>query len=152
MSNLILPKSRNAGLGSEKLIFFERVIDGHIIIPPVVSAPLPVCRLPQGHDRKNPNCLCGYVRKEANSAKELEAVSRRKEAQRKVDFARVDEKHLRIMEAKMRAIRERLHTRMSQTHSQFEKDFIRGALKSLEQGEKSWRPRQVDGHFHIEEG
>jgi hypothetical protein len=153
ISKLLLPRrSRNAGLGSEKLIYFERLRDGHLIIPPVVNAPLPTCRLPQGHDRNNPNCLCGYVRREANSVRELEAVSKRKEAQRQADFARIDEVHVRRMEAKTAEIRRRLHHRMQETHSQFEKDFIRGALKQLEAGEKNWRPRKIEGHFHIEEG
>ena len=145
-------RSRNAGLGSEKLIYFERLRDGHIIIPPVIWAKLPVCHLPQGHDRNNPNCLCGYVKKEANSARELEAVSRRKEAQRQADFARIDLPHQLRIARKMAEVRKRLNTRLLQTHSQFEKDFIRAALKQLERGEKNWAPRKVEAHFHIEEG
>src|SRR5208337_2005895 len=113
MSELILPRgTRNARLGSEALIYFERVRDGHLIIPPVTWAPLPACRLGQGHSRDNPNCMCGYVKREARSAKEIEQVSKRKEAQRKTDFARVDEKHIQIMEKKTAEIRRRLHVRM----------------------------------------
>jgi len=153
MSELILPRNpRNARLGSEALIYFERIRDGHLIIPPVTWAPLPVCQLPAGHSRENPNCMCGYVKKEARSVKEIEQVSRRKEAQRKADFARVDEIHIRRMEAKTAEIRRRLHHRMQETHSQFEKDFIRLTLKRLEAGEENWRGRKIEGHLHIEEG
>lgn len=158
MSELILPRTlaprnqRNARLGSETLIYFERVFDGHLIIPPVTWVPLPVCRLPQGHSHDDANCMCGYVKKEARTASELEAVSKRKEAQRKADFARVDEHHIRRMETKSAEIRRRLHHRMQETHSQFEKDFIRLTLKRLEAGEANWRGRKIEGHFHIEEG
>jgi len=96
--------------------------------------------------------MCGYVKKEARSVKEIEQVSRRKEAQRKADFARVDEIHIRRMEAKTAEIRRRLHHRMQETHSQFEKDFIRLTLKRLEAGEENWRGRKIEGHLHIEEG
>jgi hypothetical protein len=151
MAELILPRStRNARLGSDTLVYFERVSDGHLIIPPVTWAPAPVCRLPQGHDRQHPSCMCGYVKKEARTVAELEAVSKRKEAQRKADFARVDEKHIQRMEAKTAEVRRRLHHRMQETKSQFEKDFIRLTLKRLEEGEANWRGRRVEGHLAIE--
>ena len=152
MSELILSRTHNARLGSEALIYFERIRDGHLIIPPVNWAPLPVCRLPQGHSRDNPNCQCGYAKREARSVREIEQVSKRKEAQRKADFARVDEVHIRRMEAKTAEVRRRLHARMQETHSQFEKDFIRLTLKRLEDGERNWRERKIEGHLAIEEG
>jgi hypothetical protein len=140
---------RKAGLGSDTLIYFERIGDGRLIIPPVPWAETPVCRLPKPHPRDR-NCLCGYIRKEANTVAELERVSKRKEAQRRQDFAAIDEPHQRRVAAKMAEVRSRLHHRMQTTHSQYEKDFIRAALKALERGEVNWAPRQIEGHLQIE--
>jgi hypothetical protein len=144
-------RPRNATLGSETLFYFQRVDDGRIIIPPVWWATPPECRLPKGHDRSDQNCMCGYVKKEANSAHELERVSRLFERQRQAEFARVDEAHIKRMEAKMKEVRGKLHTAMHRSGiSQFERDFIRAALKKLEAGEAGWRDRRVQGHFEIE--
>jgi hypothetical protein len=150
-SSLWLPPSmrRNATIGADALVYFERVSDGRLIVPPVREAKAPVCRLPKPHPEDR-NCLCGYIRKEATSVQELERVSKRFEEQKRKEFAQVDEVHQRRIAAKMSEIRARLHHRMQTTHSQFEKDFIRAALKSLERGEQSWGPRRIEGHFAIE--
>jgi len=154
-SRIYLPKhvrSRNAGLGSEKLIYFERITDGRIIIPPVWWAPLPVCRLPKPHDiGVNRDCLCGYVKREANTAKELEAVSRRNEAQLQSEFAQVDEKFAAKLEAKMNEVRAKLRLAMSRAKSNLERDTLKYALKKLEDRERSIRKRKVEGHLAIEE-
>ncbi len=151
MPELWLPPSvrRNATLGSDALIYFERVSDGRLIIPPVSQAPTPTCRLPKPHTQTR-ECLCGYIKKEANSVHDLERISKRFEAQKKAEFAQIDEVHQKRIAAKMGQIRSRLHTRMATTHSQFEKDFIRAALKKLEEGEGGFAPRRVEGHFSIE--
>lgn len=142
MSNLYIPDAirrrdgRNATLGSETLIYFRRISDQHLIIPMVCWAQTPR----------------GYVRMEANSAKELERVSREFEAQKQKEGAITDDQYRRI-EAKHAEIRGRLHTRMnSAACSQFERDFIKGALKHLEEGEQRLKRRRVEGHLAIEAG
>lgn len=142
-------RSRNARLGSEALIYFERVGDGRLIIPPVCWAQVPVCKLPKPHERTR-DCVCGYIRREARTVQELEKISKRFEEQKKREFAMIDEPHRRRIAAKMAEVRSRLNTRLLQTDSQFEKDFIRIALKRLEAGEKGWEPRRIEGHLHIE--
>lgn len=147
---ILIPRSaRNAGLGNDKLIYFERVPDGRLIIPPVAYAPDPVCQIPKPHMLTD-NCLCGYVRREADSVNDLERISRRYEAQKKSEFARVDEKHQARMEAKMAEIRSRLHYAAKNARTPLERDLIRAALKRLEPGEANWRPRRFEGHLQIE--
>lgn len=129
-------RQRNATLGSETLIYFQRISDGHLIIPPVCWA-------------KTPD---GYVRMEANSAKKLETVSKQFEAQKQREFAVVDERRCRIIEAKHKELRDRLNHAMANAPTQRVKDFIRLALNRLEEGEQKLRPRKIEGHLLIEEG
>lgn len=140
MSEIYLPaavRSRNATLGSETLIYFERLSDGRIIIPPVHWASPPP----------------GYVKMEANSSAQLEKISRRFEAQKQSEWARVDERRCALIEAKHKEIRGRLQLRMKSAGCGLrEKDFIRAALKKLEEGEKNLRQRRVTGNFAIEAG
>ena len=146
-------RRRNATLGSEKLIYFERVGDGRLIIPPVHWAPLPVCKLPKPHDRSNENCLCGYVKREADSAAALEKVSRRFEAQKKSEWARVDENRCRIIEEYHKQLRSKLNAAMNSAGtSQLAKDLIKAALRKLEEGERNLRQRRIEGNFAIEAG
>lgn len=127
---------RNATLGSETLIYFRRLSDQHLVIPPVSWA-------------KTPR---GYVKMEANSAKELEKISKEFEAQKQREFAGIDEKQCQRIEAKHAEIRGRLHTRMnSAACSQLERDFIKAALKRLEAGEANLRPRRIEGHLACED-
>lgn len=136
MDELILPASRrNATLGADTLIYFERLSDGHLIIPPVARAQTPK----------------GYVRMEADSLRKLEQVSKRFEAQKRREFALVDEKFARKLEAKMSEIRGRLNHRRANTRSQREKDIIGYVLQKLENDERAIRYRKIEGHLHIEE-
>lgn len=139
MSRIIT--SRNAGLGNETLYYFRSVsldpVSGkqRLLIPMVKEQPTPA----------------GYVRCEANTRQELEKISREYEDQKRSDFARVDDLHLARMTAKLTAIRQRLNAKLlSATTSQFERDFIRMALKKLEEGEKNIQPRRIEGCLHME--
>lgn len=132
---------RNAGLGADTLIYFRSIhidpITGRqrLSIPMVIDAPTP-------H---------GYVRCEANSVAELEKISREFEAQKKSDFARVDDNMLLQMQAKMSVIRGRMNYRLLRTTSNKEKDILRAALKKLEETEKYLQPRRIEGCLGIEQ-
>lgn len=143
----------NATLGSEKLIYFERVSDGRLIIPPVGWAPLPVCHVPKPHERSDDNCVCGYVKREADSAAALDKISRRYEAQKKSEWARIDENRCRIIEEYHKNLRSKLHAVINSAESSpLAKDLIRAALKKLEEGERNLRQRTISGNFSIEAG
>jgi hypothetical protein len=154
MSELLLPRHMRPSFSGPDnvLIYFERVPDGRLIVPPVAHAPTPKCRLTARHERSHPGCLCGYVRREVSGARELEKISKRYEQQKRDDFAKIDEAHYNRIAAKMKEIRSRLNHQMANARSNREKDLIRYALKRLEEGEKNWGPRRIEAHLHIEEG
>jgi hypothetical protein len=152
MSELLLPRHlRTPSVPDNVLIYFERVPDGRLIVPPVAHAPTPNCKLGFRHERTHPRCLCGYVRREVRGVHELEAVSRRYEKQKQSEFAQIDEKHQARIAAKMAEIRSRLHYAMK-TASPLGKDLIRAALKKLDDGERNWGPRKIEAHLNIMEG
>lgn len=95
----------------------------------------------------------GYVRMEANSAHELERVSKEFEAQKKCEFAMIDEAQCARIEAKHKEIRGRLHAAKSCAGtSNAARDMIDRVLKKLEEGEKNLRQRRIEGHLAIEAG
>lgn len=131
---------RHATLGKESLIYFRSIAIDNFTGKQRIIIPM-IC------DAKTPD---GYVRCEANTVKDLESVSREFEAQKRADFAKVDEAHLQRMMVKVKSVRDRLNYRLLRTRNQFEKDFIRLSLKKLEEGEKNLMPRRVEGCLAIE--
>jgi hypothetical protein len=92
----------------------------------------------------------GYHRHEVSSLQDIEKVSRRYAAQKQAMFSKLDEETAYKLEVKMAEVRGSLHTRMAYTHSQFEKDFIRYALKRLEEDEHKIRERRYEMHLEME--
>lgn len=139
MAEIYLPaavRRRNATLGSETLIYFRRLSDQHLIIPPVCWA-----RTPRG-----------YVRMEANSARELEKVSREFEKQKEKAVALTDDQ-IRRIESKHAEIRSRLHAaKHCAGTSNTARDMIDLALKRLDEGEQALKRRSIHGHLSIEAG
>jgi len=154
MLDLAPPHRRDATPGGPDnvLIYFERISDGRLIVPPVAHAPTPVCRLPKPHQMGSANCLCGYVRREVRGWRELEKISKRYELQRQCDFEVIDEAHYKRVQAKMEELRSRIRYAMANARSNRVRDTLRYVLKRLEDGEKRWAPRKIEAHFHIEEG
>jgi hypothetical protein len=118
---------------SEALVYFEDV-NGNIVIPMLSEVRTPP----------------GYHRHEVSAANEIEAVSRRYAAQKQTMFSKLDEETAYRLEVKMAEVRGSLHTRMAYTHSQFERDFIRYALKRLEEDENKIRERRYEMHLEME--
>lgn len=118
---------------SEALVYFVNST-GKIIIPAVTSTPTPV----------------GFERRTVRSMYEIEYVSKLFTAQKQRMFDSIDEAAALKLEAKMTEVRSRMHHRMQITHSQFEKDFIRYALKRLEEDEHKVRTRRYEMHLQME--
>lgn len=140
MSELYIPEAirrrdgRNATLGKETLFYFRRISDQHLIIPPVSWA-------------KPPH---GYVKMEANSAAELEKISREFEKQKQREFAQIDEVQCARIEAKHKQLRSKLHAAKNVAGtSNAARDMINHVLKRLEEGEKNLRQRRIEGHLAI---
>lgn len=131
---------RSAYLGKDSLYYFRSIrldpVTGkqRLIIPMVIDA----------------DCPPGYVRCEANTVADLERVSREYEAQKRADFARVDEAHLARCTEKMRVLRGRIHDALNAATTNKQKDVLRYILKKLEEGEKNFMPRRIEGHLAIE--
>lgn len=138
MSEIYIPeavKSRNAGLGKETLIYFRRIADQHIIIPMVAHALTPR----------------GYVKMEANSARELERISKEYEVQKQREFAMIDEARQGKIEAYHKNLRSKLHE-AKKTASPAGRDMIDRILRNLEEGERRLKFRKIEGHLAIEAG
>lgn len=118
---------------SEALVYFVNA-SGHIVIPAVTWAPTPP----------------GFERRSVRSMYEIEYVSRRYAAQKQAMFDQLDESSATKIQAKMAEVRQRLHYTMQTTHSQFEKDVIRYALKRLEEDERKLRTRKYEMRFAME--
>jgi hypothetical protein len=130
MSNIWLPKPKPK---EGALVYFTSA-SGAISIPMITDVPTPA----------------GWQRHEVHSAKAIEDVSRRFAAQKQTMFDQADEKLIARLEAKMAEVRGKLHYTMQHTSSQFEKDFIRYALKKLEEDENKLRTRKYEMHLEME--
>lgn len=123
-----------AGIG-QVLVYFENAA-GRISIPAVTHQQAPL----------------GWQRHEIplKNVREIERVSKRMEAQRQKDFDNVDGPFALRLAARMQKVREKLNTILLTTKSDFERDFLRKALKQLEEKERRLRQRRVEGYLHME--
>jgi hypothetical protein len=77
-------------------------------------------------------------------------VSKQFAEQKRRMFAQMDEKNCKRAEEYMGKVRASLHHTMQTTRSQYEKDVIRAALKSLEDDEHKVKQRQYELHLEME--
>jgi hypothetical protein len=134
MDGLLIPKYRTEAREQRTFVYFENVL-GRIVIPPAIDGPTPD----------------GYIRKEiqTRNIREVEAVSRRFNAQKQSDFAQMNEAQQARIEAAEAIVRSNLNARLASNISNYERDFIRGALKRMQE----LRPKKIvrpEGHLTME--
>lgn len=134
MPELLLPKHLVKAKEQTVFVYFENAAR-RIIIPPIADAQAPE----------------GYQRHEipTRNFREVESVSKRFNAQKKLDFEQADVFQQMRMDAMESKVRGALNTRLTQNISQFERDFIRIALKRMDE----IRPKKVvrpEGHLTME--
>lgn len=135
MPELLLPKHLVKAKEQTVFVYFENAAR-RIIIPPIADAQAPK----------------GYQRHEipTRNFREVESVSKRFNAQKKLDFEQADVFQQMRMDAMEAKVRGTLTTRLlSSNISNFERDFIRIALRRMEE----IRPKKVvrpEGHLTME--
>jgi hypothetical protein len=131
VSEIWLPTPRAPKEGP--LVYFMNAA-GEIRIPPVADVPTPQ----------------GWQRYEVRTAKQIEWLSKKFAEQKRRIFEQMDEENCKRAEAYFAKIRASLHHTMQTTHSQYEKDAIRAALKNLEDDEHKVKQRQYELHLEME--
>ena len=137
---------RNAAGQIDTVIYFQCVKDfwsgtklvkrGHLLIAPDVSHP----------------CPTNYERKECKYLHEVDALTRKMNAQDKDEFGALLEKDRQIMQQRRDKIRSTLRQRLLAVDcTPFERRFILGHLANMERKEKEQSTFRLESFFHQRE-